>query len=177
MTTDPEDDVTTATTEPDGPSEPVAPDEAATAAAALRRAAGSTAPRRAPRPRTTRPAFSDDRDPQPLGAAVEHLVRDQGWQQRTAVALVMAEWADIVGPELADHVRPESFDAGELTLRAESTTWATQVRLLLPQLRQALEGRVGSGTVSNIRIVGPQAPSWSAGPRRVKGRGPRDTYG
>ena len=152
-------------------------DEAAAAAAALRRATGSTAPRRKPKGSTPRPAYSDDRDPQPIGAAVERLVRDQGWQQHAAVAQVMADWADIVGPELADHVRPESFDGGELTLRAESTTWATQVRLLLPELRRALDRRVGAGTIANIRVVGPQAPSWGAGPRRVKGRGPRDTYG
>ena len=152
-------------------------DEAAAAAAALRRATGSTAPRRAPRAATPRPAYSDDRDPQPVGAAVERLVRDQGWRERTAVAQVMVEWPDIVGPELADHVRPESFEQGELTLRADSTAWATQVRLLLPDLRRALDDRVGAGTIARITVVGPQAPSWGAGPRRVKGRGPRDTYG
>ena len=31
--------------------------------------------------------------------------------------------------------------------------------------------------VSEIRFVGPTAPSWKKGPRSVPGRGPRDTYG
>ena len=51
------------------------------------------------------------------------------------------------------------------------------MRLLLPQLRQAIDRAVGTGVVADISVVGPQAPSWTAGPRRVPGRGPRDTYG
>jgi len=79
--------------------------------------------------------------------------------------------------DLAEHVTPVGFAEGELTLEAESTTWATQVRLLLPQLHRTIDARVGVGVVKRIQIRGPQAPSWVAGPRRVKGRGPRDTYG
>lgn len=160
----------------------MAPDEgddaaAAAAAAALRRATRSTAPRKAPRRRPLPAAYSDDRDPKPIGEAVDRLVRDQGWQDEAAVALLMADWAGTVGSDLAEHVVPVSFTGGELTLRAESTTWATQVRLLLAQVQEAIDERVGPGTVTRIRIQGPQAPSWAAGPRRVKGRGPRDTYG
>jgi predicted nucleic acid-binding Zn ribbon protein len=150
-------------------------DEAA--AAVLRRVTRSTA--RA-KPRSTRPpaaAFSDDRDPQPLSAALERLVRDQGWEADSAVALLMGEWDQIVGRDLAEHVAPLGFTDGELTLQAVSTTWATQVRLLLPQVQRAIDERVGRGVVRRIRIMGPQAPSWTSGPRRVPGRGPRDTYG
>jgi predicted nucleic acid-binding Zn ribbon protein len=159
--------------------EPVPSEEAAeAAAAALRRATRSTAPgRRRATGRGTGAAYADARDPQPLSAAVERLVRDQGWQDQSAISVLIQEWADVVGQDLADHVVPVSFDEGELTLQAESTAWATQVRLLLPQLHRAVDDRVGSGVVRRIRVHGPQAPSWGAGPRRVKGRGPRDTYG
>jgi predicted nucleic acid-binding Zn ribbon protein len=85
-----------------------------------------------------------------------------------------------VGSDLAAHVRPEAFEpdqGGRLVLRADSTAWATQVRLLLPQLRARIDAELGRGVVRDITVVGPAAPSWSAGPRRVRGRGPRDTYG
>ncbi len=36
---------------------------------------------------------------------------------------------------------------------------------------------VGKDVVRAVSVRGPQAPSWRAGPRVVKGRGPRDTYG
>ncbi len=93
------------------------------------------------------------------------------------MATLMGQWSQIVGEDLAEHVVPVSFAEGELVLQAESTTWATQVRLLLPQVHRAVDDRIGAGVVRAIRIRGPQAPSWGAGPRRVKGRGPRDTYG
>jgi predicted nucleic acid-binding Zn ribbon protein len=64
-----------------------------------------------------------------------------------------------------------------LVLVAESTAWATQLRLLAGRLQARLSAEVGSGVVTRIRVHGPSAPSWRRGPRRVAGRGPRDTYG
>ena len=148
------------------------------AAAALRRATGGGTPRRGGAGRA--PASSrrsSDRDPALLGDAVDRLLAEKGWTAASAAATVQTMWPQIVGADLAGHVTPESFADGRLLLRAESTAWATQVRLLLPQLRQAIERAVGTGVVADISVVGPQAPSWTAGPRRVPGRGPRDTYG
>ena len=158
------------------------------ASAALRRATRST---KAAKKQTGRSGSSgsgssggrssggpaDARDPQPLSTAMERLVVEQGWQDQSAVAVLMSEWAQIVGDDLAAHVVPVSYEDGELTLQAESTTWATQTRLLLPQLHRAVDERVGKGVVTAIRLRGPQAPTWGGGPRRVPGRGPRDTYG
>lgn len=148
------------------------------AAAALRRATGGGKPRRAGSGRGSgRSSRASDRDPALLADAVDGLLAERGWTAASAAATVQARWPEIVGADLADHVTPESFADGRLVLRAESTAWATQVRLLLPQLRQAIDRAVGTGVVADISVVGPQAPSWSAGPRRVPGRGPRDTYG
>jgi predicted nucleic acid-binding Zn ribbon protein len=170
---------------PIDPATPVPPDDAEKAAAdaasaALRRATHSTPKARKGSPPTSgrrSAAGPDARDPQTLSAAVERLVRDQGWQDQSAVAVLMSEWEQIVGRDIAEHVAPVSFQDAELVLQAESTAWATQVRLLLPQLHRAVDQRVGAGVVRAIRILAPQAPSWAAGQRRVKGRGPRDTYG
>ena len=144
------------------------------AAAALRRATRSTPKARR---RTARPAAGASRDPQPVGAALDDLIEQQGWRAESSVAVLMSQWSEIVGRDLAEHVTPVSFADGELVLQAESTTWATQTRLLLPQLHAAVDQRVGAGVVRAIRVRGPQGPTWAAGPRRVKGRGPRDTYG
>ena len=122
-------------------------------------------------------AYGPGRDPQPLAASIPAFIADQGWEQVSASAILMSRWPQIVGEDLAGHVVPESCVDGVLLLRAESTAWATQVRLLLGHLRAAIDEAVGTGVVVDIRVQGPQAPSWIAGPRRVKGRGPRDTYG
>jgi len=146
------------------------------AADALRRATRSTAPRKAPKKGQAAPTYSG-RDPQPVSRAVDDLLAQRGWRDESAIAQLMAQWPEIVGPDLAEHVRPTGFRDGVLTLAAESTAWATQVRLLIRDLHAVVDQRVGAGIVTSISVQGPQAPSWVAGPRRVKGRGPRDTYG
>lgn len=86
-------------------------------------------------------------------------------------------WSQIVGPEVADHVTAEITDDGDLLLRADSTAWATQMTLLLPQIRRRISETIGSGSMGQIRVVGPTPPRRASGPRRVPGPGPRDTYG
>ncbi len=147
------------------------------AAAALRRATKSTAPARKRRAKSTSSSFSDDRDPQLLGSAVDRMIQDQGWQDESAAPILVADWAQIVGSDLAAHVTPLSFQDGELTVQADSTAWSKAISQLLPTLRRAIDDKVGTGVVTAVRIQGPYAPSWTAGSRRVRGRGPRDTYG
>ena len=90
----------------------------------------------------------------------------------------MDRWPEIAGEAVAAHSKAVSFEGGELTVRADSTAWATQLRLLSSTLLGTIERTVGSDVVRSLRIVGPNAPSWKKGPRVVRdGRGPRDTYG
>ncbi|MEU7931877.1 DUF721 domain-containing protein [Micromonospora echinofusca] len=119
----------------------------------------------------------DPRDPQPLGAVLDRLVKARGWQQPAAEATVFGAWERVVGPEVAQHSRPVKLEDGELTVEARSTAWATQLRLLAGSLLKQIASEVGHNVVRKLHIHGPAAPSWSKGPRRVRGRGPRDTYG
>lgn len=131
----------------------------------------------------TEPQFTgsgpDDRDPALLGESLDTLMRSNGWEHKSKVGGVIGRWPEIAGEDLAAHVSPESFDdsTGRLLLRAESTTWATQVRSLVPALQQRLDSEVGKGVVRVIDVVGPSSGRRNFGPLRVKGRGPRDTYG
>ena len=119
----------------------------------------------------------DDRDPQPISAAVDELVGDRGWKQPLAIGGVEGRWAEIVGTDIAEHCAPELFEAGRLTVRADSTAWATQLRLLAPTVLARLNDDLGGGTVTHLQVLAPKGPSWKKGRLRVKGRGPRDTYG
>jgi len=119
----------------------------------------------------------DPRDPQPFGAVLDRLVKARGWQKPAAEATVFGSWEKVVGAEIAAHCRPVKLENGELTVEAESTAWATQLRLLSAKLLAGIATAVGGKVVTRLHIHGPAAPSWSRGPRRVRGRGPRDTYG
>jgi len=116
-------------------------------------------------------------DPQRLGQAIGGLLDQHGWQQRAAIGSVFGRWTEIVGPDLAAHTRPDSFADGELAVTADSTAWATEVRLLAPQLVRRLAAELGDGTVRRVKVRGPQPPRQRGGWRVPGGRGPRDTYG
>lgn len=124
-------------------------------------------------------AGPDERDPVTVRAGIDELVSAMGWEDRAKVAAVTSRWPEIAGAELASHVMPESFDeaSGLLRLRAESTAWATQVRMLAPALLAKLDTEIGAGIVRSIEVAGPAAPRRNYGNLRVPGRGPRDTYG
>nr|BFE84999.1 hypothetical protein GCM10020093_076000 [Planobispora longispora] len=91
---------------------------------------------------------------------------------------VFGRWHEIVGLEMAAHTRPESFTDGEVVVAADSTAWATQVRLLARTLIKRLNEELGEGTVRRVNVQGPQNAPRSSGGLRVTGsRGPGDTYG
>ncbi|GGQ45834.1 DciA family protein [Couchioplanes azureus] len=119
----------------------------------------------------------DPRDPQLFGAVLERIMKQRGWQKPKAEATVFGAWEKVVGPEIAKHSNPVKLDGGVLTVEAESTAWATQLRLLAATLLRNIAAEVGHNVVTRLNIHGPAAPSWNRGPRRVQGRGPRDTYG
>jgi predicted nucleic acid-binding Zn ribbon protein len=123
-------------------------------------------------------AHPDARDPQSLDSTLGRLVGERGWEQPVAVGGAFGRWDAVVGPELAGHCAPETLKDGTLIVRAESTAWATQVRLLTSHLVRRLDEELGHGVVTKVVVRGPQGPSWRKGGRSAPGgRGPRDTYG
>jgi predicted nucleic acid-binding Zn ribbon protein len=139
-------------------------------------------PRREPsrggrRPRGYSGPGPDPRDPQPFGAVLAKLLQLRGWQQPAARARLFELWPSVVGADVAQHCRPVKLEEGQLTIEAESTAWATQIRLLSRTLLGRISADLGADLVTTIAVHGPVSPSWVKGPKRVRGRGPRDTYG
>src|SRR5258707_7130339 len=137
-----------------GDSDPAEPDRVALAARALAQAKADAAAR-GNRPSAAAedsfarrkasapvPAASLARgrreDPAPLGAAINGLITETGWELGLAAGSVFGRWAQIVGPDLAAHTIPDGLADGELTVTADSTAWATQVRLLAAELVRKL---------------------------------------
>jgi predicted nucleic acid-binding Zn ribbon protein len=120
----------------------------------------------------------DVRDPQPLKGVVARLFEQRGWQAPMAEARVFTDWAGLVGADIAAHCEPVSLIDGELRVAAQSTAWATQLRLLGATMLGNLARELGPTVVRKVIVTGPVGPSWKHGLRSVRGaRGPRDTYG
>lgn len=172
-------------TDPEEPGAPHRDDGLDLARAQTRATAGSTPaarrrPRRTPKQQGSQVsgAHPDDRDPQLLGAMVDKLVGEQGWELELRVRGVFARWPELVGDEVAAHSTPESFNDGRLVVRTDSTAWATQLKLLTTVVLRRLNEDLGAGTVTVLEVVGPHGPSWKKGRLSSRdGRGPRDTYG
>lgn len=142
-----------------------------------RRAGNAKKDGRIPRGRISG-ARPDERDPQLLESTVERVVADRGWDVDLRVHGLFGRWAELVGDDIGEHTTPETFEDGRLVVRTNSTAWATQLRLLAPQLVKRLNQELGHGTVSVIEVLSPHGPSWKKGRLSVRdGRGPRDTYG
>lgn len=128
---------------------------------------------------TTRSGSGPDaRDPQTVQHLLDRLIDERGWTREINLRHLLDRWDALVGQATAEHSHPEGYKDTVLTVRCDSTAWATQLRMLAPSLVAKLNERLGQGTVTRINILGPSAPSWRHGPRTVRdGRGPRDTYG
>ncbi|MFI1563630.1 DUF721 domain-containing protein [Streptomyces sp. NPDC020490] len=125
-------------------------------------------------------ARADGRDPMALGAAINRLITERGWEAPAAVGGVMGRWPQIVGADVAKHCVPERYDEDErvLVVRCDSTAWATNLRLLAPTLVARLNEDLGHGRVRVIKVLGPGGPARRYGPLRAPGStGPGDTYG
>lgn len=117
-------------------------------------------------------------EPVAFGALLSDVLSERGWESQTAAASVLSRWESLVGPQVAAHSEPVRLTDGELVVEAESTAWATQLRLLSRTLVGRLQEKLGPDVVRKLVIRGPSGPDWRHGRLRVTGgRGPRDTYG
>jgi len=121
--------------------------------------------------------FGGGRDPEGLGAIMDSLTSKLGWSSPLARSELLASWLEIAGPDTAEHSAPVGIEEGVLTVKCDSTAWATQLRLMRVQIISRIMSRYPDAGIDSVRFEGPGAPSWKRGPRSIPGRGPRDTYG
>lgn len=122
-------------------------------------------------------AGSDKYDPHLVGALFHSEIQRQGWGTRLSAENIVCRWADIVGIDIAEHCTSVLVKGNTLEVIAETTAWSTQLRLLQSRILDKIAQIIGPGILTHIKVSGPQGPSWRKGPRHIKGRGPRDTYG
>ena len=101
--------------------------------------------------------WSDGRDPKMAGELVDELLAAEGWQGQASQGAVIANWRQIVGLRGAEHCQIVSLEYVKLIVKADSSTWATEIKLLSPQLQGAIDRAVGPGVVNVVEVLGPEA--------------------
>ena len=117
-------------------------------------------------------------EPEKLSSLLGEIVERRDWRKGIAEGNLISSWSDVVGPEISSHCEPITLLDGKLTIRASSTAWATQLRLMAQDLLRSIQSTSAGALVEEVHIIGPTAPSWRRGARTIRGsKGPRDTYG
>jgi predicted nucleic acid-binding Zn ribbon protein len=126
---------------------------------------------------STSAPFGLGRDPRGIDDILSGLTSRLGWNSSLAKADLLASWSELAGAETALHSEPVGIEDGVLTVRCDSTAWATQLRLMRGQITTSIAQRFPDAGIESVKFDGPNAPSWKRGTRSIPGRGPRDTYG
>jgi predicted nucleic acid-binding Zn ribbon protein len=88
-----------------------------------------------------------DRDPIPISASLDEVVRSLRGPGRREVGGVFGRWEEAVGAQVANHARPVRLDAGVLVIEVDEPAWATQIALLSNTIRERLS------TVTGVEVA------------------------
>jgi predicted nucleic acid-binding Zn ribbon protein len=88
-----------------------------------------------------------DRDPIPISASLDEVVRSLRGPGRREVGGVFGRWEEAVGVQVANHARPVRLDDGVLVVEVDEPAWATQIALLSNTIRERLS------TVTGVEVA------------------------
>jgi predicted nucleic acid-binding Zn ribbon protein len=107
-----------------------------------------------PRVRSKPVAPVERRGPAPVGGLLREWIDDRGADVSVAVARITSCWDEVVGTAIAEHCRVDKLESGVLHVVAESTAWATNLRLMGPQIlvEEGPTGRAGPRAKGHLRL-------------------------
>jgi predicted nucleic acid-binding Zn ribbon protein len=91
-------------------------------------------------------------EPYPLPGVLDQVLAGLGAPSADAVVTISERWSDLIGAEVAGHVRPVSVERGRLTLLADSPAWASHVRWAEADLLSRLAAMIGPDVVTAVAI-------------------------
>ena len=74
------------------------------------------------------PPHRRNSEPRPLDGSLDALSRRLGLEGAGGLGRLFSGWSEIVGPAMAEHVKPVRIDASALVVTVDHPAWATQVR-------------------------------------------------
>ncbi|HEY9556110.1 MAG TPA: DUF721 domain-containing protein [Acidimicrobiales bacterium] len=85
--------------------------------------------------------------PQPIGKALDVVMRSLGAPEASGVHLVFDRWADVVGEALAARTKPLKIEGKRLVLAVDEPAIATHVKFLQAELLARLAELLGPDRV------------------------------
>lgn len=98
------------------------------------------------------PADRGDAGPRGLDASLDAVSRKLGMRDSRGLGRLFAHWSEIVGPGMAEHVRPVRLDHESLVVSVDHPAWATQVRRMGDQLLDRVAEETGAQRASRVEV-------------------------
>ena len=95
-----------------------------------------------------------------MSDTLERLVRSLGAPAAGVTTSIFADWADVVGEQVAAHCRPVTIRDRVLVVAVTDPGWATQLRFLEGEILTRITTATASDEVTRIEVrVRPSDPS------------------
>ncbi len=91
-------------------------------------------------------------EPRSLESSLDALSRRLGQEGASGLGGLFSRWTEIVGPAMAEHVRPVRIDAESLIVTVDHPAWATQVRRLGESLLDKVSEQVGVQRPARLEV-------------------------
>jgi len=93
--------------------------------------------------------------PEPLriGEAVKQYLTKAGLDERIEEATIVPEWAERVGPGIADVTEPLRVSRGTLVVAVRSSAWLMELKLMEREIVRRLNVGRAKGRIEAIRFV------------------------
>ncbi|MDQ6696394.1 MAG: DUF721 domain-containing protein [Actinomycetota bacterium] len=91
-------------------------------------------------------------EPQRLPHVLDQVLAGLGAPSAAVVVTIAERWDDLIGAEVATHVRPVSVERGRLTILADGPAWASHVRWAEADLLARVAAMIGPEVVTTVVI-------------------------
>ncbi len=87
-----------------------------------------------------------------LKEIINQLIELNDWGEGIAFAKIKEEWIKTVGENFAEHIAPLKLKDGVLHLKADSSTWRTEMLIRKQLLIDKLNSYCGKNIIKSIKI-------------------------
>jgi hypothetical protein len=98
------------------------------------------------------PLPGEPRAPQPIGSALDQVMKGLGAPSASGVHLVFDRWDEVVGEALAARTRPLKIEGQRLVLAVDEPAIATHVKFLQGELLAKLADLLGPDRVTSLDL-------------------------
>lgn len=110
--------------------------------------------------------------PAKAAAVLDALTRNMGVRERLEPYRAWKVWAEVVGPQTAQHAQPFRLRGGVLEVRVDHPVWMQQLQLLKPRILERLNLAIAPGVLEDIHLRHgqPEIPAAVTPPEEIASR-------